>query len=119
MQVPRPLSWLLRASIAFALLYPAISGFITPAAWIGWFPPFVAGLAPAAILLSIWGTVEIVIAAWILSGKRIFLPSLAAAAMLALVVAFNFSLMDIVFRDVSLMLVALALAAVGYRSKEI
>jgi hypothetical protein len=62
--------------------------------------------------------VEIVIAGWILTGKRIFIPALAAAVMLAGIIIFNFGAMDVVFRDVSLMLVAIALAVAGYRSAD-
>lgn len=107
MQNPR---LLLRIAIAGAFLYPAIASILVPAAWLGYFPSFMQGILPGMVLLSIWSLVEAVIALWILSGKNIFLPSLAACVLLLAIVLFNLPLMDIVFRDVALALVALYLA---------
>lgn len=101
---------LLRIAIALAFLYPAISSLITPAAWIGYFPHFMLGVVPDAVLLAIWSLVEVILALWILSGKWIFLPSLIACVALLGIVLFNLPLLDIVFRDVALALVALYLA---------
>jgi hypothetical protein len=53
---------------------------------------------------------HLIIALWLLSGWRIFLPSLVAAIFLGSVVYFNQNQLDILFRDISLALVALALA---------
>lgn len=101
---------ILRVAIAFAFLYPVVAAFITPDAWLGYFPPFLLGLMPHTLLLGLWSVVEIVIAVWILLGKHIFIPSFAAAVLLCLIVLFNLPYMEIVFRDVSLALVALYLA---------
>ena len=101
---------LLRIAIAGSFLYPAIAALLTPAAWIGYFPQFMLGIVPDAALLGIWGLVEAVIALWILSGKSIFLPSIAAFLLLAAIVLFNLPLRDILFRDAALALVALYLA---------
>jgi len=99
-----------RIAIAGAFLYPAISALLTPAAWIGYFPHFMLGIVPDTVLLSIWSLAEVVIALWILSGKKIFLPSLAACVLLLAIVLFNIPLMSILFRDAALALVALYLA---------
>lgn len=101
---------LLRLAIALAFLYAAISSLLVPAAWIGYFPHFMLGILPDTVLLSIWSLVEVVIALWILSGKNIFLPSIAACVLLLAIVLFNLPLLDILFRDVALALVALYLA---------
>lgn len=102
---------LLRIAIAGSFLYPAIASLITPAAWIGYFPHFVLGIFPNdAVLLGAWSLVEAVLALWILSGKKIFLPSVLATILLVAIVLFNIPLIDIVFRDVALALVSLYLA---------
>jgi hypothetical protein len=100
---------LLRIAIAGAFLYPAIAALITPAAWLGYFPHFVLGIVPDAVLILGWSILEAVLALWILSGKKIFVPSLIACVLLVAIVVFNLSLIDIVFRDAALALVALYL----------
>ncbi|MHB8710034.1 MAG: DoxX family membrane protein [Minisyncoccota bacterium] len=101
---------LLRVAIAFAFLYAGVDSFIDPNAWVSFFPSFALAIIPGTLLLPIWGVVEIIIALWILSGKHIFIPSLFAATALVAIVLFNISLMQIVFRDLALACVALALA---------
>lgn len=105
-------SWLLRIGVAFAFLYPAIHAIGNPDSWIGYFPPFLlnAGLAPE-VLLHGFGIVEVVIALWILSGYKILPPSLTAAAMLVGIVIFNAGQFEVLFRDISIACMALALAA--------
>lgn len=101
---------LLRVALAGAFLYPAIAALITPAAWLGYFPHFVLGILPDTVLILVWSLLEVVLAFWILSGKKIFVPSIIACVMLVAIVVFNLSLLDILFRDVALALVALYLA---------
>ena len=108
---------LLRLAIAFAFLFPPYDSFANPNAWIGFFPQFMRGYVPDMTLLLAWGLVEVVIALWILSGKRIYLPTAAATILLLLIVAFNFSLMEIVFRDISLALVAAYLTVQSYTKR--
>lgn len=103
---------LLRIGVAFSFIYPPISAFFAPYSWVGYFPPFVTDLVPleAITLLHIFGVFELAIGAWILFGKRIFLPSVAAVAFLFLIVGFNLAQMDVLFRDIPIMLMAIALA---------
>ena len=101
---------LLRVAIAFAFFYPAADSFLHPDDWIDFFPQFMRGYVPDQTLLIGWGAIEIVIALWILSGKKIFLPSLAATMLLIAIVCFNLPLIQVVFRDLSLALVAATLA---------
>ena len=103
---------LLRLGVAFAFLYPPVSAFLNPAAWVGYFPPFLLDLFAGreALLLNAFGIFEVVIGLWILSGKKIFVPSALAALSLVAIVAFNFSQMDVVFRDLSIAAAAAGLA---------
>ena len=110
MSVEEKTNWLLRIAVAFAFLYPPISALVNPFAWIGYFPLFITNIFPnAIILLHIFGVVEVVIGLWILSGKHIFIPSALAVFILFGIIVFNFSQMDILFRDVSILLMAVAL----------
>lgn len=101
---------LLRAGVAFAFLYPPWSALQDPNAWIGYFPVFVKGFVPDLVLLHAFGVVEVVLALWILSGWRIFYPSLVAAAMLVGIIVLNIPEFQVLFRDLSIAAMALALA---------
>ena len=105
----------LRIALAFSLLYPALRAVQNPSAWIGYVPPFVLngaatlGISPI-VLLHAFGFIEVVLALWILSGKKIFIPTLSAAAMLAGIIVCNLAQFDILFRDIPILVIALTLA---------
>jgi hypothetical protein len=108
---------LLRIAVAFAFLYPPVNAWGDPYAWIGYFPTFVRDLGRELAILHVFGAVEIVLGLWIISGWRIFYPSLAAATTLALIVACNLGDFQVLFRDISIALAALALAAMHRRNR--
>ena len=110
-------SILIRVGIAFAFIYAAIAGFVNPDNWIGYFPTFMQDILPGNSILTLWGIVEIILAIWILSGRRIFIPSLIGALSLCGLILFNFASMDILFRDVTILCVLLALAVREYRPR--
>ena len=62
------------------------------------------------LFLHLFGVSELLIAAWILFGKKILIPSLLAAAYLAGIVALNWRYSDLLFRDIAILGAALALA---------
>ncbi|MDE2078921.1 MAG: hypothetical protein KGI73_00890 [Patescibacteria group bacterium] len=109
---------LLRLAVAFVFLYPPISAYLAPYDWIGYFPHFVRGFVPDTVLLGAWGLLEIAVALWILSGKRIFIPSALAALLLVSIVLFNLPQFEVVFRDLALALVAAYLALTGLSSPQ-
>ncbi len=101
---------ILRVGVAFVFLYPAIAGMINPTEWIGYFPKFMRGIIPDSFLLGGFEGVEVVIALWILSGKKIFWPSVVATLMLVSIVVFNGSNFEELFRDIGLAAATLSLA---------
>ena len=60
----------LRLGVAFAFLYPAISAWFSPLDWIGYFPDFMKGYTSDVVLLHLFGATELIIAFWLLSGKK-------------------------------------------------
>lgn len=100
---------LLRAGLALVFIYAAISSFHTPTDWVGYLPSFVRESANAPTLLHVFSVVEMVLALWLLSGRYVKYAALLAAAMLAGIIVSNFSLFSITFRDMALVLAALAL----------
>lgn len=105
-----PANLVLRAGLAFAFLYPPLNALFDPDSWIGYFPHFMRGFVPDPVLLHSFGAVEVVIALWILSGWRIFWPSTAAALMLLAIAMLDLSQFQVVFRDLSIASIAIALA---------
>ena len=104
----------LRVGVAFAFLYPPINAFGDPNSWIGYFPQFIRGIIEDQLLLYIFGIVEVGLAFWVLSGFKVWLPSLAMAALLVGIVAFNIPEFQVLFRDVSIAAMALALALIHW-----
>lgn len=102
--------FLLRLAVAIAFIYPAVNALLDPYAWIGYFPVFMKDIIPDMTLLYLFGALQAGIGLWILSGRKIFVPSLTAAALLLAIVVFNLGDLQILFRDVSIALAALALA---------
>lgn len=101
---------LLRLGVAFAFLYPPINAVIDPYSWVGYFPSFVRDFGDEMVFLHLFGVAEAVIGLWILSGRSIFWPSLAATLALVAIVAFNLGDFQVLFRDLSIAAMALALA---------
>jgi uncharacterized membrane protein YphA (DoxX/SURF4 family) len=104
----------LRIGVAFAFLYPPLNALADPNAWIGYFPPFVKGYVSDELLLHAFGVLEVVIALWVLSGWRIFLPSVVATAMLMGIVVFNLNNFQVLFRDLAIAAIPFALAVISY-----
>lgn len=104
-------SFILRVSLAFSFLYPAIDSFFHPDTWIGFFPAWLVAMSPVDILVLglLFSGLEIMIAASLLFMRDPFYPAMAAIVVLAGIVVFNWSAFDIVFRDISIMGMAIAL----------
>jgi hypothetical protein len=117
----RVANFMLRAGVAFAFLYPPVNALFDPYSWLGYLPHFARAIAhtggvPDVILLHSFGALEVIIALWILSNKKIFLPSLAATGILLAIVALNLQDFQVVFRDLSIAAASLSLAVMSYRS---
>lgn len=116
-----PSEALLRIAVAFAFLYAPIDAFFEPTTWLGYFPSFVVNLFHVisiplkwsdVLLLHGFGVLEIVLALWVLFGKRVRMPAIIMALLLFAIVGFNLdpSNFSVLFRDVSIAFAALALA---------
>jgi uncharacterized membrane protein YphA (DoxX/SURF4 family) len=109
----------LRGGVSFAFLYPPINALFDPDSWIGYFPSFIHGFVPDVVLLHTFGVVEVVIALWILSGWKIFWPSLIATAILLTIVIFDYRDFQVLFRDVTIASMSLGLALLNFRTRTV
>jgi hypothetical protein len=101
----------LRIALVWGLLYPACSAFIHPIDWIGFFPHFLRGhFIPDAVLLGISSIVDILLAAWFVYGRYLFIPSAFSTLWFGLIFLFNFNLLELNYANLSLAIISLALA---------
>ena len=116
MQSKQLVSVILRVSLAFAFLYPAVNAIFDPNSWIGYFPPFLLGHVPDLVLLHSFGALEALLALWLLSGWKMQIPAAIMALMLLAIVMFNIPQFQVTFRDLSLMGMSIALMFMQGRS---
>lgn len=116
LRLPLP-GLLMRLAVAFSFIYPAVSAWFDPYAWIGYFPAFALAIAGnhAELMLHAWGALEILLALWILFAVRVYVPSIVCALALLAVVIVNPGQFPILFRDISIALAALSLAVVNWQ----
>lgn len=102
--------WLLRLGLAFVFGYAAVSSLQHPLEWTGYLPGFLTQHLSATGLLKVFSIYELLLTAWLLSGKYLRYGAALAALTLAGIVLVTPSQLIITFRDVGLACMALALA---------
>ena len=107
-------SFFLRTGLALVFFYASIASFLNPDAWVGYIPQFVQQLIPPRIFLHIHSAGEVFLALWLLSNKKTFYAAILSALALFAIIIFNVGALEIVFRDVTIMFAALALAVLSY-----
>lgn len=105
--------YLLRMAIAFAFIYAGVAGLIAPSSWVGYLPSFVSQVMSPMAAITIWSVFEIIFAGMIALGWQDKLTGLTAAALLVLMVLFNFGQISVLFRDLSLAVASTALAVLA------
>ncbi len=110
----RATSWLLKIGLAAVFLYAAIASLQNPSEWAGFLPAFLTKVVVSATLIHFFAVYELVLAAWILTGKLLKYSSLLCALTLVGIVVTNPSQLITTFRDVGLAFMALALFFTAY-----
>ncbi len=100
---------ILRWGLAFVFFYAAIAGLIKSDDWAGYFPQFLQNMPFSNLLSAAFSVYEIILAAFLFWGRKLVWVSLLAAITLAAIVVLNLNILDITFRDVGLLMGALAL----------
>ena len=107
-------SFILRVALAVPFLFAAIDATLQPEAWIGFVPQFLRNILPGSILLGAHALVDFTLALWLLSGWRTKYAAGFTALNLAVIIIVNLAALDIIFRDVGLLLAAIALEVLQY-----
>ncbi|MBU6500841.1 MAG: hypothetical protein KGJ89_01835 [Patescibacteria group bacterium] len=100
---------ILRWGLAFTFFYAAIAGLLNPNDWIGYLPGFLTATFPAGLVLAVFSVYEIILAVLLFAGRKLRWASLLSALTFAGIVISNIGILEITFRDVGLMMAALAL----------
>jgi hypothetical protein len=76
-------SWLLRAGVTFVFAYAGVASLQHPLEWVGYLPAFITSAVAATTLIKFFALYELVLAAWLLSGKYLRYAGLLATLTLA------------------------------------
>lgn len=108
-------SLLLRIGLATVFAYAAISSFLMPDNWVGYFPQFLRHLVPQSILLTGFSVYESVLALWLLIGKQAFAAAILSTLTISGIIFTNIAQLDVIFRDFAIVFASLALAALNFK----
>jgi len=104
-------SFFLRIGLAAVFLYAAVASFMDPDTWATFLPTFMGEMVPLKTLLFAFSAYELVLAAALLLDKYVFQVAVLSALTMIGILVTNAAGMDVLFRDVAIMFMALALAA--------
>ncbi len=100
---------ILRWGLAFVFFYAAIASLLDPAEWSSFLPTSLATSPYVHVLLTGFAVYQLILAALLFVGKKLYWASLFSTITLAAIVVVNVQAADVVFRDVGLALASLAL----------
>ncbi len=106
---------LLRIGLTFVFFYAGIAAFVNPNNWVG-FIPNIGNFITKAILLQVHSAINLILGLWFFLNKKIFYASIISGIFLFGIIIFNLNSFDIVFRDVAILLMAIALSVLSYRN---
>ena len=113
----KTISVILRASLALSFIYAAISAFLHPSDWVTFFPNILRNNVKDTFLLDWWGLFEIILATWLISGKRIFIPSIITVVTIASIIVINLNIPDTIFQDIPTLAVAVVLSIIHFPNR--
>lgn len=102
-------SLLIRIGLAFVFLYAALYMTISPEKYIDYFPKFMRDLVPGYTLLHVFATFEVILSFFLIIGKFNFITAIISFITMFALTAVNLDRFPVLFRNVSIILSALAL----------
>lgn len=107
------ISFLLRSGLAIAFFYAGISSFLNPTNWIGFVPNFVSLIISKEIFLIIFSIYQILLGIGLLSEYKTFALSILSSITLFLILFVNIGNLEILFRDIAILFMALTLVTLS------
>jgi uncharacterized membrane protein YphA (DoxX/SURF4 family) len=108
------ISLFLRIGLAIGFVYAAISSLLNPTNWIGFVPDFVEILISKELFLTLYSVFEIVLGLFLILNYKTFYVSIVSTATLFFITIGNLSAFDIVFRDVAILFMSVALNVLSW-----
>ncbi len=105
----------LRIGLAIVFLYPAISAITEPLAWTGFIPPFISSVIDPILFLHIHSAFELLLVIWFLSNWKVKYPAILGGLFTIAIVVTNLGAFSLVFRDVAVIFMCIALAILSWR----
>jgi uncharacterized membrane protein YphA (DoxX/SURF4 family) len=100
---------ILSLGLAFVFLYAGIASLLNPLLWIGYLPQFMGNFVALDVAIKFIAVYEIVLGLLLVSGKFRKVAAVLSALTLAGIIASSLNQFVITFRDVGLLLMAVAL----------
>lgn len=107
------ISFILRVGLAVVFFYAAVAAFLDPLSWIGFIPLWMRNIIPESIFLAAFSIYQLVLGLWLLSNKRIYYAAFLSVITMLAIIFFDIGALDIVFRDITILLSAIALAVLA------
>lgn len=107
-------AWLLRGGIAFAFAYAAVAMLVDHGIFLRYAPAALRSPGPARLALPAFAAYELLLAAALAVGRRVFLASVLAMVTIAAIVVLNLDAFGILFRNVT---IACACASLALQSR--
>ncbi len=111
------ISFLLRSGLAIAFFYAGISSFLNPTNWIGFVPNFIGAIISKEIFLMIFSAYQVFLGIGLLFDYKTFTLSILSSITLFFILFVNIMNLEILFRDIAILFMALALISLSYKSK--
>lgn len=113
MKRPELAKLLLRIGLASVFLYASAAATISPNDWVGFIPPFLQTILPAATFLMIFSLFQVVLAVWLLIDRYTRYAAILTGLTIAGIMMVNLGSLDVTFRDIGLIFAAAALAVLS------
>lgn len=102
-------SFFIRLGLAISLFYAALATMINPNDWVSFLPAWVIDSGLGQAFLVFFAIFEFLLGLWLLSNRYIVYASLLTALFLAVIIMINITALNLLFRDIPIMLSALSL----------
>lgn len=110
-------SLLIRLGLAFVFLYAAVFMTISPEKYIDYFPKFMRDLVPGYTLLHVFAIFEVILSFFLIIGKFNFITAIISFVTMFALTVVNLDRFSVLFRNVSIILSALALVITSRKKK--